>query len=378
MAGLSLRVCAMAQPSQVRQPQRRCECENDTVVHLGVPLVIRTLLVCSMVMLMTQSSALAATVYSLTDLGTLGGTSSFGTALNDAGHATGYSLTAAGETRAFYWTPGGGMQNLGIIGTGSSQGLDINNNNDIVGQTGGKAFRWESGTGMVTIDGANNGSANGLNNSDAAVGSRAITVSTSRSLKWDSANTVSNPFPTTNSQAQAINDLGQYVGTTPAAGYYSTSTNAVTVLSMSPTDINNSRHIVGSLGGIAALLDFDTNMTTLLGKLNPSDPNSQALGINQAGTVVGVSNGSGAFIVDSSMTMASLTSLLDVGFAGWNILTATDINNSGSIIGVGQFNGVSHAVILTPVPEPTTCFLALSAALVVPLLRKTRQRNNRI
>jgi len=341
--------------------------------------VIRTLLVCSMVMLMTQSSALAATVYSLTDLGTLGGTSSFGTALNDAGHATGYSLTAAGETRAFYWTPGGGMQNLGIIGTGTSQGLDINNNNDIVGQTGGKAFRWESGTGMVTIDGANNGSANGLNSSDAAIGSRNVGVGTNRTVKWDGSNVVTSPFLTLNSQGVAINDQGQYVGTTATGGYYSTNANIVTALStFLPTDLNNSRQIVGSVSGVAALRDFDTNMTTLLGKLNPSDTTSQALGINQAGTIVGVSTGSGAFIVDSSMTMTSLTSLLDVGFAGWNILTATDINNSGSIIGVGQFNGVSHAVILTPVPEPTTCFLALSAALLVPLLRKHRQRSNHI
>ncbi len=309
-----------------------------------------------------QTPALAAQFYTVTDLGTLGGASSFGAALNDNGHAVGYSLDANGDTRAFYWTPGGGMQNLGIVGTGSSRALDINNNDHVVGQTGGKAFRWTSETGMVLIDSANNGSANGLNNSDVAIGSRNV-AATQRTIRWSSTNTAANPFPLSNTAGAAINDLGQFVGTSAwgISGYYSNGTTNTSLGAFLPTDLNGDREIVGSVGGVAALLDFDTNMTTLLGKLSPGDLSSNALGINESGTIVGVSGASGAFIADSTLSLTSLTSLLDTGFAGWSILTATDINNAGQIIGVGRFNGVDHAVILNLVPEPNAVVTAIFA-----------------
>lgn len=82
------------------------------------------------------SAVSAATTYTVTDLGTLGGASSYGTAIGEDGAATGYSTLAGGETRAFIWTVGGGMQSLGVIGTGDSRGLDIRGDN-IVGQTSG-------------------------------------------------------------------------------------------------------------------------------------------------------------------------------------------------------------------------------------------------
>lgn len=158
----------------------------------------------------------AATTYTATDLGTLGGASSYGTAIGEDGAATGYSDILGGGTRGFIWTIGGGMQSLGVIGGGDSRGLDINGDN-IVGQTSGQSFRWTPGSGMVLIDGANTGSANGLNNSDAFIGERNL-LTVDRTIKWGAANTLSSPFPASNSRGVAVNDLGQLVVETNIAG----------------------------------------------------------------------------------------------------------------------------------------------------------------
>ena len=56
-----------------------------------------------------------ATSFRLTDLGTLGGTSSEGVALNASGQATGFSTTAGGETNAFLWD-GTTLQDLRTLG----------------------------------------------------------------------------------------------------------------------------------------------------------------------------------------------------------------------------------------------------------------------
>src|SRR4051794_39733917 len=59
--------------------------------------------------LMTLSAgpASAQIVYGITDLGTLGGTSSKANGVNNAGQVAGESFTSSGVRQAFLWTPGG-------------------------------------------------------------------------------------------------------------------------------------------------------------------------------------------------------------------------------------------------------------------------------
>ncbi|MEP6821215.1 MAG: hypothetical protein ABI946_02580 [Chthoniobacterales bacterium] len=57
------------------------------------------------------------------DLGTLGGSSSYGTAINAANHVVGYSSTADGNVRAFLYD-GKAMRNLGSLG-GKTPGIDM-------------------------------------------------------------------------------------------------------------------------------------------------------------------------------------------------------------------------------------------------------------
>ena len=91
------------------------------------------------------------------DLGTLGGTSSIATAINDAGVVAGYSDTADGRSHAFLWTVEGGMQDIGVPdgGFGSSAARAINSNNGVSAQVvkGNRVYAayWTATTGFIVL-----------------------------------------------------------------------------------------------------------------------------------------------------------------------------------------------------------------------------------
>src|SRR5262245_32111723 len=83
-----------------------------------------------------QTSVPLATV-SRIDLGTLGG-SSFATDVNDLGTVVGWSVDAAGTSRAFRWTVATGMIDLGTLpGDDWSRAISISNTGQILGLSGG-------------------------------------------------------------------------------------------------------------------------------------------------------------------------------------------------------------------------------------------------
>ena len=69
----------------------------------------------------------------ITDLGTLGGTSSRATAVNDLGQVVGWGDTASGEPHAFSWTAAGGMVDLGTLGGNYSTAAAVNDLGQVVG-----------------------------------------------------------------------------------------------------------------------------------------------------------------------------------------------------------------------------------------------------
>jgi len=90
-----------------------------------------------------------------------------------------------------------------------------------------------------------------------------------------------------------------------------------------------------------------------------------AYAVNDDSVIVGFSNngaGNRAFGYVPGGMIIDLNSLLDASAAGWLITRAYDINNGGYIVGEGFFNGVSRAVLLTPVPEPASVALAVLGA----------------
>jgi probable HAF family extracellular repeat protein len=76
---------------------------------------------------------LATPRYSITDLGTLGGTNSDGIGINNAGQVTGFSWTSSGEIHAFLYS-NSLMQDLGTLGGTYSDGYGINNTGQVTGR----------------------------------------------------------------------------------------------------------------------------------------------------------------------------------------------------------------------------------------------------
>src|SRR5690242_7257310 len=94
----------------------------------------------------------------MTDLGTLGGNTSYAFGINDSGEVVGYSYLADNVTRhAFTWTASGGMVDLGTLPGGAwSQAEKIN----AAGEISGEALDsngvqvpvyWSASTGFVSL-----------------------------------------------------------------------------------------------------------------------------------------------------------------------------------------------------------------------------------
>ena len=75
--------------------------------------------------LLGSSLSLPADVlYSVTDLGTLGGSGSVGFGINNQGQVTGYSFTATGAEHAFLFS-NGQMTDLGTLGGAYSNSTEV-------------------------------------------------------------------------------------------------------------------------------------------------------------------------------------------------------------------------------------------------------------
>ena len=91
---------------------------------------------------------------SMTDLGTLGGTSSFARAINDSSQTVGWATNLAGDRRAFLYE-NGTMSDLGTLGGSRSEARYINASGQVVGFATNsinrrRAFLYENG-GMVDL-----------------------------------------------------------------------------------------------------------------------------------------------------------------------------------------------------------------------------------
>jgi probable HAF family extracellular repeat protein len=181
------------------------------------------------------------------------------------------------------------------------------------------------------------------------------------------------------SEAHDINDNGQVVGSLYTPTYSAQhacvwSNGTVTDIGTLPgfsistgSGINSSGQVTGFAcdgSNFRAFLYSGKTMTNL-GTLS-GYTSSFGRAINANGDVVGdVVNAD--FTVNHAMiysngTMTDLNTLIHSP-ANWTLTVAYDINDSGQIVGAGiDADGNPHAVLLTPVPEPSTIVLLGIAA----------------
>ncbi len=284
-----------------------------------------------------SSSAERAFLYSsgtMQDLGTLGGTAACATAINDSGQVAGWAYASNGHENAFL-DSGGVMQNLGTMGGTASVACGINNAGQVVGYTTDSsgyahAFLYSGGSmqSLGSLSGYPNSYACAINNSGQIAG-YCKNSSGSEELFLSSNGTMYDMGPIGSyplANVARINNSGQIVGTTvPTSGNYA------------------------YLGFVYAGGAFQSIGALFAGYY------SQALGINDSGQVVGISEtqysglNTNVAVLYSNGTLLNLSNMT-APLQPNSFYGATAINNKGQIVVYGFAN---TAYLLTPLPVAT-------------------------
>jgi probable HAF family extracellular repeat protein len=371
-------------------------------------------------------SANAAPLYIVEDLGVLNGDNvSNALAVNEAGQVTGTSRLDNGFLRAVLWSSTTPTDLETAIGEPTSTANGLNNAGHLTTvagfptpgvSTGGTAHFWD-GTTLTDIGKLGTGTpqstlssvGNAINDNDQVVG-----------RAWASDMNTGN-FHAFSWQAGVIRDLGTFGACTDSEAW----------------DVNNNGQIVGHASGGGSCLPTQAliwssalatpvSINGILAGAGITDNIVLATGINEAGLVAAqrVAGGRGRCVIFnpgpsptvvdigyigvngaaqtcvpgdinsqgevvgyqaatpdripllySGGTLYDINTLLDAGSAAdWLLLTATDINDSGTIVGQGRIGGELHAfrATLAPVPAPGAALLFGTAILGLAVRAKRR------
>jgi probable HAF family extracellular repeat protein len=275
------------------------------------------------------------------DLGTLGGSSSSAYGINDSGQVVGVSSNVGDSTsHAFRTAPNSAINpaadDLGTLGGTSSMAFAINNSGQVVGDSGGHGFRTAPNSpinpatdDLGTLGGGVHASA--VNASGQVIGYCLVGKWTFRAFRT-APNSAINP---------ATDDLGTLGGTSSIANGINTS-GQVVGHSMRPDFAGHAFRTAPN-----SLIDPATDHLGTLGGTW-----SEGTSINASGQVVGSSSLTGdsvthAFIYDSNF-MYDLNNLIPVE-SGWELTNGVGINDGGQIVGNGTHNGSTRAFLLIPI-----------------------------
>lgn len=360
---------------------------------------------------------LAAQSYTVTDLGTFGGTTSRGYGINAGGAVTGQAaLSEDTATHAFYRPSGGSLQDLGTLNGGiNSVGYAINAAGQIAGasnfspgsNTGNHAFFRNAGGTLIDLGtlGGPNSVGYGINATGRVAGESQVSGGATHAFL-------------SGVNGGALQDLGTLTGGTFASGRAVNASGQVAGNSNSATSgqhaflsdpnggalrdlgtlsggslsfglaVNDSGRVVGNsnfsgTGFRAFISAANGGALTSLGTLGGAGSSSYGLGINNNGQVVGYS-----FLSDNSTqhafivltlggVMIDLNSLIDTS-TGTVLTQALGINDLGQVVGYGFLNGstTEHAFLLTPVPEPGAGSLLAAGAVALVALRAARRKRS--
>ena len=267
-------------------------------------------------LVVSGTPAARAATYSLADLGTLGGTNSWATAINIAGKVVGGASTAGGQTHAFLWE-GGPMQDLGtFVGGNYSVATAINDVGQVIGTAytaGGEehAFFWDGGP-MIDLGtfGGPSSHAYDINDSGKVVGYATTATGEQHAFLW---------------QGGVMKDLGTFGGSSSVA--YA---------------INAAGLVVGgadTASGEMHAFKWDGSVKTDLGELGGSY--SAAADVNDLGQIVGVAYPAGEIATHAVLWDGGVTT--DLGTFGVNDTVAIGINHASQVIGFAGITLAEHA-----------------------------------
>ncbi|MCC5667877.1 DUF3466 family protein [Nostoc sp. CHAB 5784] len=347
--------------------------------------------------LTASKSALAASLYSVTDLGNLTGEAfSYATDINDSGEVAINSFASSffysnGSLKKISPLPGDNQLSVtGINNLGQVVGNSVSSNNF----TGNNPFLYSNGiTQPLSI----------RNAIPYAINDRTQIVGGGSGLgPFLYSDGIVTSIGTPDNVAYGLNNLGQVVGFLGSNTGFLYQNGQTTNLGALPVDqysvandINDLGQVVGSSGftgvddGRAFLYSSSTGIQDL-GRLRPTDLFSVGAGINNLGQAVGFSGANGNFFAAdgnglraflySDNTLYDLNDLIAPGLdAGFTLTAASAINNKGQIVGRGAVNGELRAFLLTPtssvsVPEPISGFPILSFGAVVTLFAALKRQ----
>jgi probable HAF family extracellular repeat protein len=283
-------------------------------------------------------------------LGTLGGSFSEATDINDTLQVVGNSADASGELQAFLWTESGGMSALPLSAI-SSRASAISEAGHVVGtlrhEDGvDRAYLWLQGQGVSELGTFGDSPTFGLDVNDvgAVIGSY-TTGELSKGFYWSSATgfrdlgTLGGPGPTT---PRMINNNGQIVGsTTDIDGHFrafrwTLSGGMVALGSLGLADgsaaaISRQGDVVGTSGGHAVLWPRAGGITDL-GTLGGAQSSAEGLSPD-GGIVTGWSHTAAGAMHAFRWTAAA--GMVDLGAIGIGSSIGSRVNNAGRAFGGG-------------------------------------------
>ena len=348
---------------------------------LGRRRLPRTLLCAGGFFLSSLAYALPnPTDLTLTDMGTPGGTTSFGWDINAGGRAVGFGDDGSGRSVAFTWTTTDGLQALPDLG-GNASAYSVNDFNVSTGAiatTSGavSVARWQNGT-LTDLGtfGGDQAIGYGINNMGQIVGG-VITEGIWQAYIWIPASgaTFLGDFGGSGSIAFGINDASEVVGfaRTAAGEWHAFHWNG-TMIDLNPSGSTYSlANDIGDDGAISgsALINGQYQAFGWTGSGATQVPFGAAVGgfaacygVGRGAEYVGTwSNGStiSAFVGDTTGTRVTLPSL------GGMYSEAEGANTLGTMVGWSLTGLSPHAVVWTtstanPVPCTTECNPTCSA-----------------